>query len=261
MAPFCLKAEERWQRLSLTTVTGSQSRVHEKVLLGWGERRPETMSLRTVGVVGVLLLLATPGAVADPVADAYTGIANAADALDAAASQALDALAGSATSVAEGALGASQPLVASAQSALGEAGGALPSASGEWLATGSADAVFELGQGTYECKGMNAVVEHRKPMSNEPSFVLSLMAGQGQPSSLCTSGMRNTFKVGQWSGDAEQGWFAAQYNTPDADVIEVTIGPELADGSRALSVFWVTNNDIVGVFHIQGTLREAVALA
>jgi hypothetical protein len=212
--------------------------------------------MRTVPAAAVLLLLAAPLAGADPVTDLYGGAAETVDLLDDAASSAAAQIQTSA----EQAAGA---VVGPVEQALAGAGGTVPSGSvpgvSEWVGVGTVDASFTLTQGEYACADMQAMVEHRTPLSNEPSFLLSLAAGQGSPASLCVGGLRAAMSRSEWSGDYEHGWHAARYDTPDARAIEITVGPRGPDGARPLTVFWdIDTNGVYGVYHIAGSLKEVV---
>jgi hypothetical protein len=211
--------------------------------------------LRTATVAGVLLLLAAPLVGADPVADLYATASATVDTLDDAASSDAQLL----TDAAAGSAGALTGPVSEAAAGLG---GIVPGqalALHEWVGTGSADARFDLVGGTYACTGMQALIEHRAPLSNEPSFILSLAGGNGGPASLCQGGLRDVFKGDEWSGDAAHGWHARIVEGSDAHLIDVVVGPADAHGDRALSILWITNNGTDGVFTIAGHVHEVYA--
>jgi hypothetical protein len=216
---------------------------------------------RTVAPLLAALLLLAPAVAADPVQDLYNSVAAAYASLNDSAG-AIGAAAGGA---AGGSLEAAQVIAGPALSQAGDAVASItpPGAPGshEWIGVGSAGGTFVLSSGgePSPCTHMTVVVEARPGASNEPSFVLTLSKGD-QASLMCTTGLRNTFDQHHWSGDAQHGWHARVENTPDAVVIDLTIGPAGPDGTRSMHVYWDAGvNGVVGIFVLDGSVSDLVA--
>ena len=155
--------------------------------------------------------------------------------------------------------GPGSSFVASVLAATGPLGQMGSQVQAEFVALGDGRATTLQQNGTFHgaCEAMHAAVEYHAPYFSENPLYFDLQAGQGSPFAVCGTGWRGALQPGEVHGDLGHG-LVGHSDSIDA-IIDLTLGPERADGTRALWVRQVTfPSGIADVLEFHGAVVEFV---